>query len=89
MNKLFGAITMKAARFTADEIERVAYLTTKGYLPVAVDVASRVFHCFNDFHHIGFKISGVQKLVLYIKCRIVRGALTSFLISSQRELSCQ
>ena len=31
---------MKAARFTADEIERVAYLTTKGYLPVAVDVAS-------------------------------------------------
>lgn len=80
---------MKAARFTADEIERVAYLTTKGYLPVAVDVASRVFHCFNDFHHIGFKISGVQKLVLYIKCRIVRGALTSFLISSQRELSCQ
>lgn len=34
---------MKAARFTADEIERVNYLTTKGYLPVAVDVASRVF----------------------------------------------
>lgn len=28
---------MKAARFTADEIERVSYLTTKGYLPVAVD----------------------------------------------------
>ena len=40
---------MKAARFTADEIERVAYLTTKGYLPVAVDVASRVFQvCYYD-----------------------------------------
>lgn len=40
---------MKAARFTADEIERVSYLTTKGYLPVAVDVASRVFQvCYYD-----------------------------------------
>ena len=55
---------MKAARFTADEIERVAYLTTKGYLPVAVDVASRVFQvCYYDLgakHIRNYQLSRVK-----------------------------
>ena len=55
---------MKAARFTADEIERVAYLTTKGYLPVAVDVASRVFQvCYYDLgakHVRNYQLSRVE-----------------------------
>ena len=55
---------MKAARFTADEIERVAYLTTKGYLPVAVDVASRVFQvCYYDLgakHVRNYQLSRVK-----------------------------
>ena len=50
------------AGFTADEIERVAYLTTKGYLPVAVDVASRVFQvCYYDlgvgYHEVDLRLS--------------------------------
>lgn len=55
---------MKAARFTADEIERVAYLTSKGYLPVAVDVASRVFQvCYYDLgakHIKNYQLSRVK-----------------------------
>lgn len=55
---------MKAARFTADEIERVSYLTTKGYLPVAVDVASRVFQvCYYDLgakHIRNYQLSRVK-----------------------------
>lgn len=55
---------MKAARFTADEIDRVSYLTTKGYLPVAVDVASRVFQvCYYDLgakHIRNYQISRVK-----------------------------
>ena len=55
---------MKAARFTADEIERVSYLTSKGYLPVAVDVASRVFQvCYYDLgakHIRNYQLSRVK-----------------------------
>lgn len=57
---------MKAARFTADEIERVNYLTTKGYLPVAVDVASRVFqvcYCIQRKKDLTFHKNGIMHLL--------------------------
>lgn len=55
---------MKAVRFTADEIERVSYLTTKGYLLVAVDVDSRVLQvCYYDLgakHIRNYQLSRVK-----------------------------